>query len=312
MLKKILRSVKKISSFRKTSSETRSLVAKGKKFAFVHIPKTAGMTMSAILEQKFPKDKVCPIRLYPDLIKTPREELNRYLLFRGHFPYDVLSCILDEPFTCITVLREPVARYYSYYKFMKKRQDLELSEHLTNEVPLIRKMDFKDFAASTNMVLVKDGLNQQCRYLCRETPKSITLPYQADEQDLTVEEVERAKIRLASMEVFGLAERFQDSLFLMSFTFGWEPIMDTLILNASGKSDLLEISEETRTLVEEKNKPDVELFKFAEILFETKYQNMLKFLVDKYGKNLGVDANSIISQDDIFKLLKQNAKAQTN
>jgi hypothetical protein len=304
MLIKMLGSIKKISSLGKAPSE----IGK-KKFAFVHIPKTAGMTMSAILEPKFPKDKICPFRLYQDLVRAPREELDKYLLFRGHFPYDVLGCLLDEPFTCITVLREPVARYYSYYKFMKKRVDIEQSPYLANEIPLIRKMDFGQFTAATKMTLVRDGLNQQCRYLGRETPVNINLPYLAEKQQPTSEEIERAKTRLANMEVFGLAERFQDTLFLMSFTFGWEPIMDTLVINASGKSDPSEISTETRALVEEKNKPDVELFEFAKSLFETKYQNMLTILVDKYGKMLGIGSNPDMSRENIRKLLKQNAKS---
>ncbi len=183
------------------------------KFAFVHIPKTAGMTMSAILERKFLKNEICPIRLYPQLVAVPKEELNKYRLFRGHFPYEILSCLLDEPFRCITILREPVARYYSYYKFMKNRQDFEQFAFLAREVPLIQKMDFKDFANATNLSVVKDGMNQQCRYLGKETPTSIALPYLAGKQDPTPEEIERAKTRLSNMDAFGLAERFQDFCF---------------------------------------------------------------------------------------------------
>ena len=305
MLTKILGSIKRISISKQTPLEI-----KKKKFVFVHIPKTAGMTMSAILDKKFPKDKICPIRLYPDLIATPREELDKYLLFRGHFPYDVISSLLKEPFTCITVLREPVARYYSYYKFMQIREDYQQFSFLAQEVPLIRKMNFEEFTSSTNMVIVQDGFNQQCRYLGKETPVNLDLPYAAEKQEPISEEIERAKTRLTNMEAFGLAERFQDSLFLMSFAFGWEPIMDTLILNTSGKSGLSEISKETRSLVEEKNKPDVEIFEFAKTLFETKYQNMLAVLVKKYGKALGINSSAdISSKEDIYKLLKKNANA---
>jgi hypothetical protein len=307
MLIKILGSIKKISARGKTPPGTEK-----KKFAFVHIPKTAGMTMRAILEQKFKKDKICPFTIYQDLVTAPREELDKYLLFRGHFPYDILDCLLNEPFVCITILREPVARYYSYYKFMKNRPDIQQSSYLANEIPLIRKMDFGQFTASTKMALVRDGLNQQCHYLGRETPASITLPYVDKKKQPKPEEIERAKSRLANMEAFGLAERFQDSLFLLSFTFGWEPIMDTLVINASGKADPAEISEETQALVEEKNRPDVELYKFAQTLFETKYQNMLDILVKKYGKALGVDSRLNIPPESVCKLLEQNAKTQKN
>lgn len=304
MLRKILGSVKKISLVGKAPLET-----KKQKFAFVHIPKTAGMTISAILERKFSEDEICPFRLYPDLVRAPREEINKYKLFRGHFPYDVLSSLLNEPFICMTILREPVARYYSYYKFMKQREDFQQFSFLEKEVPIIRKMDFKQFTTSTDMLVVKDGLNQQCRYLGKETPATITLPHLAEKKAPTREEIERAKTRIANMEVFGLAERFQDSLFLMSFAFGWEPIRDTLVLNTSGKSDRSEISEETRAIVEEKNRADVELFEFAKTLFETKYQNMLSTLVKEYGQTLGIHSHINISQEKVYKLLKQRTNA---
>lgn len=287
-----------------------SLEPGNEKFAFVHIPKTAGMTMSAILERKFPKDKICPIRLYPKLVVAPKEEINKYRLFRGHFPYEILSCLLDEPFHCITILREPVARYYSYYKFMKNRPDFEQFPSLAKEVPLIQKMDFKDFANATSMSIVKDGLNQQCRYLGKETPASVALPYLAEKKDPTPREIARAKTRLSKMDAFGLAERFQDSLFLMSFAFGWEPIMDNLVLNASGKSQRSEIAEDVKILVEERNKADVELFQFAEVLFETKYQEMISTLVAEYGKKFGIQAGPNMSPENIFKLLQQHAKAR--
>jgi hypothetical protein len=191
---------------------------------------------------------------------------------------------------------------------MKQREDFEKYSFLAKEVPLIRKMDFKEFTNATDMSVVKDGLNQQCRYLGKEVPESITIPYRAEKQKPTPEEIERAKARLEKMEVFGLAERFQDALFLMSFTFGWDPIMDTLVLNTSGnKPDRSEISEETRLLVEEKNKPDVELYKFAKDLFEVRYQKMLNTLVRKHGRALGIHTTSDLSQESVYQLLKSNA-----
>jgi hypothetical protein len=241
---------------------------------------------------------------------VPKEEINKYRLFRGHFPYEILSCLLDEPFRCITILREPVARYYSYYKFTKNRQDFGQFAMLAKEVPLIQKMDFKEFAGATTMSVVKDGLNQQCRYLGKETPASIALPYLAEKKAPTPEEIERAKTRLSNMDAFGLAERFQDSLFLMSFSFGWEPVMDNLVLNASGKSERSEIAEDVKTFVEEKNSADVELFQFAKALFETKYQEMVSTLVSAYGKKFGIQASPNLAPENIFKLLQQHAKAQ--
>ncbi len=86
--------------------------------------------------------------------------------------------------------------------------------------------------------------------------------------------------------------------------------MDNLVLNASGKSERSEITEDIRAFVEEKNKADVELFQFAKDLFETKYQAMISVLVAEHGKKVGVGLGQNISHENIFKLLQHNAIAR--
>jgi hypothetical protein len=293
------------------NNDLNSISIADQKFAFIHIPKTAGMTLSAILEKKFPDSKTCPVRLYPDLVKMSESDIAKYQLFRGHFPYEVLASLIKVPFIGITVLREPVGRFYSYYKFMKKREDFEKFPVLAKEIPGVRKMDFAEFCRSDELHVVKDGLNQQTRYLCRKIPEMIALPYAAEKKQPTSEEVERAKARLESLECFGVAERFQEFLFLLSYTFGWEPLLDNLVLNTSGKPDNSEINDETRALVREKNKPDVELYQYAVTLFDGRYERMLSALVAKYGNVSGTQTTENLQKDEIVKLLSAHASTRS-
>ena len=52
---------------------------------FYHIPKTAGMSSWQLIEWLYPEDKICPGRMWEDIIRVPMEALKGYDAFRGHF-----------------------------------------------------------------------------------------------------------------------------------------------------------------------------------------------------------------------------------
>ncbi len=89
---------------------------------FLHIPKTAGSTLSTALVMNYSPQQT--IRL--DLINRPVAEIEKEIrpealsearLVRGHLSYGVHRYI-PRPCHYITVLREPIARAISDYKFI--------------------------------------------------------------------------------------------------------------------------------------------------------------------------------------------------
>ncbi len=85
---------------------------------FMHIPKTAGTSLHARLTAKVPPAQVCPER-FDRLHTYSIAELNRYRLFSGHFAYPVTRLIPGRRRVAVTLLREPVTRIVSAYRFLR-------------------------------------------------------------------------------------------------------------------------------------------------------------------------------------------------
>lgn len=88
------------------------------KLVFLHIPKTAGQSVHAALEDAFGQEAMCPARVNDELRKLTITQLNRYQVFSGHFDWSLLDCIKGPKFV-FTILREPLDRVLSFYFFLR-------------------------------------------------------------------------------------------------------------------------------------------------------------------------------------------------
>jgi len=118
-------------------------------------------------------------------------------------------------------------------------------------------------------------------------------------------DVNLAKERLGSLAFFGLTEKFQGSLFLFCYTFGLRPLKNTLHLNAT-PSDHSNPNPTLNTLVSKYIASDIELYRFAEQVFDWRYERMIKELLTSYG----TEKESILPQplpsDVVFQLLEKH------
>lgn len=85
---------------------------------FLHIPKTAGMSLSTWLESNG-RFATCPDWLWSQLLKRSRDELASYTFFRGHF-YRYLAAYLGRPLRTFTFLRNPFDRSLSHYEHIRR------------------------------------------------------------------------------------------------------------------------------------------------------------------------------------------------
>ena len=121
---------------------------------------------------------------------------------RGHLFYGIHE-FLPQGATYITMLREPVARLLSSYYFVLRRP--------LN--PLHRKLKREGLGVEDCIRLFPDRNNTQCRFIAGVKDTSI-----ADERLLDMAKENLTK----SFSVVGICERFEESLILISKTFGWE------------------------------------------------------------------------------------------
>ena len=68
-----------------------------------HIPKTVGMSTWQLIEWLYPEDKICPGRMWEDIIRVPMDVMNNYDAFRGHF-LAYLEPYLGRALSTFTVL----------------------------------------------------------------------------------------------------------------------------------------------------------------------------------------------------------------
>ena len=286
---------------------------------FVHIPKTAGSTMVAIINPIFKGELRCPHYYTHELSGMSFEEIRRYRYYIGHFHYGAMEPLLPPGFLCFTILRNPVSQYISRFYHHQRFNNFKRFENqkafyldLINEIPKIQTMSLLEFVDNDSLKFARSSRNEQYSSLGRlfdlDPSGQFQVKFKTPDKWVDIEVV---KQRLASMSCFGLTERFQDSLFLLCYTFGWEPILETQRLNANpNPTSHDKIDPETLQRIEAVNNFDMELYKFARPLFERRFLQMCHELLERYGDRTDAFLNPSLSQEVIIKLLKRHYQAR--
>jgi len=238
---------------------------------FIHIPKTAGTTLTSLLNSKFHQSKICPAEVWSEVIDIPREELAQYQLFRGHFFYDIGELLPRKP-VYITMLRHPIERVISGYEFMRRnvptRTEALLNHHKAKTMTLMEYVSDLENPSMSNSQTRHLSLNR-----CKDEP----------EEWLAI-----AKRHLTEFACFGLVERFQDSMALLSYTFGWNPLAEysnLMIGSRQLKQD--QLAPEVLEMIAHRNALDLALYEYAQELFADRHAQMVQTLQLRYGNPSG-------------------------
>jgi hypothetical protein len=235
---------------------------------FVHIPKTAGTTLRAILNMNEPgarsKALANVFKGGGGLSKAPVESMRRgsgprlkegVRILRGHFPLGIREYLPryvpnGREVRCFSFLREPAERTLSHYFAIRSVGGGYRLPPLAPEATL-------DDALEGGYV--HDNLHT--RMLC-DDPEPFG--------EVTEEMLMEAKRNLRSELVFfGLTERFDESLVLAKQRLGLRTILyrSTARVNAARpRGD--EIPKELRRMAERCNRYDIELYRYAVELFD--------------------------------------------
>jgi hypothetical protein len=237
---------------------------------FLHIPKTAGTTLTAILESKFDRPEICPAEMWGDLKDYTPEKLATYRLIRGHFLYDICNYLPQKP-VFVTMLRDPIDRIISAYEFMKTCIPIRPEAILTQEKA--RSMTLKEFVCDPSTPAI---VNDQTRHLSRDI--------RGQYPDLKRREwLEIAQENLADFAFFGLTEQFNPSMSLLTYTFGWQPIAEFQnLMVGDRKTKRSELAQDVIDAIAERNQLDMELYAFGQNLFAQRYAEMQQALDHAY------------------------------
>lgn len=229
---------------------------------FLHIPKTAGTTLNAVLNDNFDAGKVFDV--YTDdqrkvLRDTTYEELARYELVRGHVFITNFAHILDGPipFNVFTFLREPVQRVVSEFHFLKawpkshlyqflNDNDVSLSEYVTSDRPELKWRGRNAMVNSLSGVghaSIEDGLEAAWHHI-------------------------RDRFLF-----YGILERFDESVLLLNKYAQLNRCFYERHNVRNGKAGYVATPEELQ-LIQEKNRADIELYERATKEFDRRIEVM--------------------------------------
>jgi hypothetical protein len=183
---------------------------------FIHMPKTGGTTLRALLERQFPADRVCPVQ-EDKLHLLSVAELGQYDFFAGHFDRSSICFIPRKEIKTVVLFREPRARLISYYRFLRAHPNrdefandacIRVAHELTAE-------EFFEYPAIRKLVLVYNHYLIALGTSLSWYERKLGLPLSKKEISRAVEEAKRL---IRATTAIGITERFDQSVGLISKT----------------------------------------------------------------------------------------------
>jgi GT2 family glycosyltransferase len=164
----------------------------------------------------------------------------------GHFPLCTVD-LLENRYTTLTLLREPVERTLSYLRHHRKEERADRDKSLLEiyEDPF----RFNSF--------VHNHMTKMLSLTPAEMTEGMLTQLKLDRKHL-----ERAKEALAGVDAVGLQERFDEFFDLLATRFGWD-LGEPQTLNTTESVD---VQQSFRNQIAEENALDVELYEFAKHL----------------------------------------------
>ena len=180
-----------------------------KTVVFIHMQKTGGTTLRALLEGQFPADRVCPVRV-DKLYLLSVGELGQFDFFAGHFDRSSLCFIPRKEIQTVALFREPRARLISFYRFLRSHpvRDEFADDpciRLANELPaeeFFERPEIRGLPAVYNHYLITLGASFSWFKRNRDS---------LSKQDIS-NALDVAKRQLRAITAIGITEQFDRSV----------------------------------------------------------------------------------------------------
>lgn len=224
-----------------------------KLLVFLHIPKAAGTTLNGIINQQYNRQSLFRfdgINNHHLFTKLPLEKQNKVQLLRGHFAFGVHQFIF-RPCTYFTVLRNPIRRVISQYKYIRNNPQHPQSK-------LLQSITIEEYISREKQALC----NQQTNMICGlSTPKDCHFS-------------QRLKIAQDNLDrhfaVVGVTDMFDETLLMLRKEFNWN-IPYYIQQNTGKKPNSVKcVSSKTIALIEKYGELDLQLYHQARKNLETK------------------------------------------
>ncbi len=262
---------------------------------FLHIPKTAGGTLIYTLDNYFDQSEIFPALVLSELLETPHllEQLNHCRFIRGHFDAITLS-LIRRPLKVFTFLRNPVERALSQFSHASRHPEVawwDDKHYFNNKITLddfLHTPEADEFMANIQVQSLTSEWTGMEKLILWDAKR----PCLPDNIRLVL-----AKQRLDACAVVGIQERFDDSLRLLAYTFGFpmpEQVKNYNVGTERVKSDSLNNAVTQR--LHAMNHLDAALYGYGLARFERDYQHMRQAL-DRKFPHLNGDPDAQLAAD---------------
>jgi len=219
----------------------------GKPLHFImHIPKTAGMSLQALVRRRYKKPESLHLVYEQEQVENGFEDEPELKLVMGHYRFGYHQ-FTNRPYAYYTFLRNPLEQLVSHYHYTKDHP--EKFRYLDKGID-----NLMDFARCPY------GYNLQTRFISGIDDLSSN-PKKA---------LYQAKVNLVKhFEVIGLTEEFDLSLLMLAKKLKWKIAYYTNENKGKARKKHPPLTDEESHQLKEILKYDIELYDFARKLFKS-------------------------------------------
>jgi len=225
------------------------------KVCFLHIPKTAGTTLTNIISRNYSEVEMAQIYFrgkHHDAIAAAIANPQVKIIF-GHYTFAEVNPF--EGLYHFTFLRHPINQIISHYLHLKYSTDPPHKE-------LIAKAG--DFLGFLQLI---QGNNLQTRRLV-----SVYAPAFMQMQESEI--VSMAKENIQNMGLVGIAERFNESITILAHDLGWKHLAHRKKNTSKKQMEAQELKARYSDEIMAANRIDIELYTFANQLLDERLSQL--------------------------------------
>lgn len=261
---------------------------------FYHIPKTAGMTFTDVLEKQYGKkhsfhlrgaQKFEDMETYKNMSKSEKMSID---VITGHLSH-IMETDIPKKVRYVTFLRDPLQQFISSYNYIKQTEhnphhsavkDLDIDGYLKWQVDKKQDSNYARF------------LGDALPYFRRE------FGYDPDMQKPkeAKEVIEKAKKRLEDIEFVFITEEFDEALLVMQKKLKWKklPVYGARKNTSKGKQKL---DKETIDKIKKIHRYDFELYDMA--------KKRHAKAIEEMGKNFNLKKKIFLNLNNLNSKLKK-------
>lgn len=214
-------------------------MSQARKIIFVHIPKTAGTTLTDYLCAFFPPHCIYSGMTMLDYQAVDINSLLNFDLLKGHIFYHFIESNPGfDDYSLITVLRDPVQRVISLYRFWRSHPEKYVTDQsihvaIRRRIELAKTLSLYDFVHSQDQIVQNSIANSQTRQL---SSASVFKGFHQHSENTLFND---AMNNLSKFDIVGVVENLCWFYKSLKQQFGFPDEQKLLRTNVSDKSEQL-------------------------------------------------------------------------